>query len=137
MFYNGDSVIYSNEKRIKYLYEEKTQMINKNIKKDNICVFEVRIRLTEDTWCNFRLGRYDDFFISFRNFCVVNNIPIYLFKPIMIHIIISMNKIYSLFNYSLNQENQLYLSRIQKIYYSNQIFNKQKKNKKRRNNKSF
>ena len=137
MFYNGDSVIYSNEKRIKYLYEEKTQMINKNIKKDNICVFEVRIRLNEDTWCNFRLGRYDDFFISFRNFCVVNNIPIYLFKPIMIHIIISMNKIYSLFNYSLNQENQLYLSRIKKIYYSNQIFNKQKKNKKRRNNKSF
>lgn len=137
MFYNGDSVIYSNEKRIKYLYDEKTQMINRNIKKDNICVFEVRIRLTEATWCNFRLGRYDDFFISFRNFCVVNNIPIYLFKPIMIHIIISMNKIYSLFNYSLNQENQLYLSRIKKIYYSNQIFNKQKKNKKRRNNKSF
>lgn len=137
MFYNGDSFIYSNERRLKYLCTEKTQMIDKNIKKDNICILEVRIKLSEDTWCNFRLGRYDDFFISFRYFCVVNNIPIYLFKPIMIHIIISMNKIFSLFNYSINKENQLYLSSIKKIYYSNNMNNKQKKYKIRSNNKSF
>ena len=137
MFYNGDCVIYSNSNRNKSLYGV-VQPVMLPIRNSNICVFEVKIKVHEGKTICFQIKKYDNVFITFRNFCFCNNIPPYFYKPILIQIFLAMNRTFELFNSDVNRSNAMYLLYLKNTYYQN-LYSKAKKKmiKKCKHNKSF
>ena len=101
MFYNGDCVIYTNSNRNKSLYGV-VQPMMLPILNSNICVFEVKIKVNEGKTFCFQIKKYDNVFITFRNFCMYNNIPPYFYKPILIQIFLAMNRTFELFNIKMS-----------------------------------
>ena len=106
MFYNGDCVIYTNSNRNKSLYGV-VQPMMLPILNSNICVFKVKIKVNEGKTFCFQIKKYDNVFITFRNFCMYNNIPPYFYKPILIQIFLAMNRTFELFNSDVNKSNAM------------------------------
>ena len=139
MFYNGDCVIYTNSNRNKSLYGV-VQPMMLPILNSNICVFEVKIKVNEGKTFCFQIKKYDNVFITFRNFCMYNNIPPYFYKPILIQIFIAMNRTFELFNSDVNKSNAMYISYLKNKYYQKLYLDTKAKNKmikKCKYNKSF
>ena len=137
MFYNGDCVIYTNSNRNKSLYGV-VQPMMLPILNSNICVFKVKIKVNEGKTFCFQIKKYDNVFITFRNFCMYNNIPPYFYKPILIQIFLAMNRTFELFNSDVNRSNAMYLLYLKNTYYQN-LYTKAKMKmiKKCKHNKSF
>ena len=139
MFYNGDCVIYTNSNRNKSLYGV-VQPMMLPILNSNICVFEVKIKVNEGKTFCFQIKKYDNVFITFRNFCMYNNIPPYFYKPILIQIFLAMNRTFELFNSDVNKSNAMYISYLKNKYYQKLYLDTKSKNKmikKCKHNKSF
>ncbi len=139
MFYNGDCVIYTNSNRNKSLYGV-VQPMMLPILNSNICVFEVKIKVNEGKTFCFQIKKYDNVFITFRNFCMYNNIPPYFYKPILIQIFLAMNRTFELFNSDVNKSNAMYISYLKNKYYQKLYLDTKAKNKmikKCKHNKSF
>lgn len=139
MFYNGDCVIYTNSNRNKSLYGV-VQPMMLPILNSNICVFEVKIKVNEGKTFCFQIKKYDNVFITFRNFCMYNNIPPYFYKPILIQIFLAMNRTFELFNSDVNKSNAIYISYLKNKYYQKLYLDTKAKNKmikKCKHNKSF
>ena len=139
MFYNGDCVIYTNSNRNKSLYGV-VQPMMLPILNSNICVFEVKIKVNEGKTFCFQIKKYDNVFITFRNFCMYNNIPPYFYKPILIQIVLAMNRTFELFNSDVNKSNAMYISYLKNKYYQKLYLDTKAKNKmikKCKHNKSF
>ena len=139
MFYNGDCVIYTNSNRNKSLYGV-VQPMMLPILNSNICVFKVKIKVNEGKTFCFQIKKYDNVFITFRNFCMYNNIPPYFYKPILIQIFLAMNRTFELFNSDVNKSNAMYISYLKNKYYQKLYLDTKAKNKmikKCKYNKSF
>lgn len=139
MFYNGDCVIYTNSNRNKSLYGV-VQPMMLPILNSNICVFEVKIEVSGGKTFCFQIKKYDNVFITFRNFCMYNNIPPYFYKPILIQIFLAMNRTFELFNSDVNKSNAMYISYLKNKYYQKLYLDTKAKNKmikKCKHNKSF
>lgn len=139
MFYNGDCVIYTNSNRNKSLYGV-VQPMMLPILNSNICVFKVKIKVNEGKTFCFQIKKYDNVFITFRNFCMYNNIPPYFYKPILIQIFLAMNRTFELFNSDVNKSNAMYISYLKNKYYQKLYLDTKAKNKmikKCKHNKSF
>ena len=139
MFYNGDCVIYTNSNRNKSLYGV-VQPMMLPILNSNICVFKVKIKVNEGKTFCFQRKKYDNVFITFRNFCMYNNIPPYFYKPILIQIFLAMNRTFELFNSDVNKSNAMYISYLKNKYYQKLYLDTKAKNKmikKCKHNKSF
>ena len=139
MFYNGDCVFYTNSNRNKSLYGV-VQPMMLPILNSNICVFEVKIKVNEGKTFCFQIKKYDNVFITFRNFCMYNNIPPYFYKPILIQIFLAMNRTFELFNSDVNKSNAMYISYLKNKYYQKLYLDTKAKNKmikKCKHNKSF
>lgn len=128
MFYNGDCVIYTNSNRNKSLYGV-VQPMMLPILNSNICVFEVKIKVNEGKTFCFQIKKYDNVFITFRNFCMYNNIPPYFYKPILIQIFLAMNRTFELFNSDVNKSNAMYISYLKNKYYQKLYLDTKAKNK--------
>lgn len=139
MFYNGDCMFYSNGIRNKTFYGIAQPMMVP-IVPNNICVFKVKIKVNEQKTICFQIKKYDNVFITFRNFCMYNNIPPYFYKPILIQIFLAMNRTFELFNSDVNRSNAIYISDIKNQYYQKLYLDtkaKQRRVKQIRLNKSF
>ena len=139
MFYNGDYVIYTNSNPNKRLYGV-VQPMMLPILNSNICVFEVKIKVNEGKTFCFQIKKYDNVFITFRNFCMYNNIPPYFYKRILIQIFLVMNTTFELFNSDVNKSNAMYISYLKNKYYQKLYLDTKAKNKmikKCKHNKSF
>ena len=139
MFYNGDCVIYTNSNRNKSLYGV-VQPMMLPILNSNICVFEVKIKVNEGKTFCFQIKKYDNVFITFRNFCMYNNIPPYFYKPILSQSFLAMNRTFELFNSDVNKSNAMYISYLKNKYYQKLYLDTKAKNKmikKCKHNKSF
>ena len=87
------------------------------IEEQEIPIFQIKLKLSlNQDYTTFKLYRNDNLFIKFKIFCNENNIPIALYKPLIIQIISSMNKFHYLFNKEINLENFDYLLSIWKEY---------------------
>ena len=87
------------------------------IEEQEIPIFQVKLKLSlNQDYTTFKLFRNDNLFIKFKSFCNENNVPIALYKPLIIQIISSMNKFHYLFNKEINIENFDYLLSIWKDY---------------------
>ena len=128
MFYNGDCVIYTNSNRNKSLYGV-VQPMMLPILNSNICVFKVKIKVNEGKTFCFQIKKYDNVFITFRNFCMYNNIPPYFYKPILIQIFLAMNRTFELFNSDVNKSNAMYISYLKNKYYQKLYLDTKAKNK--------
>ena len=86
--------------------EEKTK--NENIiidpKKENTCILEISLKLTNDKMYNFKLNRFDDLFETVQIFCQINDLNAKLYIPIIINIMKALNSIYGIFNLKLTQK---------------------------------
>ena len=139
MFYNGDYVIYTNSNPNKRLYGV-VQPMMLPILNSNICVFEVKIKVNEGKTFCFQIKKYDNVFITFRNFCMYNNIPLHIYMPILIQIFLVMNTTFELFNSHVNTSNAMYISYLKNKYYQKLYLDTKAKNKmikKCKHNKSF
>ena len=88
---------------------------NSFIEEQEIPIFQVKLKLSlNQDYTTFKLFRNDNLFIKFKSFCNENNVPIALYKPLIIQIISSMNKFHYLFNKEINLENFDYLLSIWK-----------------------
>ena len=98
-FQNYYNILFSkNEEKIK----------NENIiidpKKENTCILEISLKLTNDKIYNFKLNRFDDLFETVQIFCQINKLNTKLYIPVLINIMKALNSIYGIFNLKLTQK---------------------------------
>lgn len=100
---------------------------------ENTEIFRVKIKTGPNETITFSLGRFDDLFISFKDFCIAHKISFYLYKPLLKYIIIGMNRTFFLYNCELREKNVKLLNHIKNEYLKRQeeeklIRNRQKFN---------
>lgn len=101
------------------LYQRKHSQ--KQIEEDviNTPIFILQLKLDQTNKPKtFIIKRNDDLFISFKQYCTLHKIKDSLFHPLLIQIIIGMNKLFNLFNSSLTIENQIYFNQIKEFYFN-------------------
>ena len=99
--------------------EEKNSIAVKNDiierKKENTCILEIIIKISENKVYRFILRRYDDLFQDVEIFCEINKIKTELIGPIIMYIFKALNTIYSIMNLPLNQNEIEFLQKIKNM----------------------
>ncbi|MCQ2818663.1 MAG: hypothetical protein MJ252_15460 [archaeon] len=103
---------------------------------DNTEIFRIKLKLNPYEYLTFSVGRFDNIYISFRDFCILHKIPLYLYKPLLRHIIIAMNKVFTVFNRELSQKDKITMDRIRSKYYQKNNHNSEELMKKNINSTS-
>lgn len=100
-----------------YQLKQKQKQIEEDVINTPIFILQLKLDQTNKPK-TFIIKRNDDLFISFKQYCTLHNIKDSLFHPLLIQIIIGMNKLYNLFNSNLTIENQIYFNQIKQFYFN-------------------
>ena len=79
---------------------------------ENTEILNVSVKISQNKKVVFKLRRFDDLFLTVKLFCEINQIEEKLMKPIIIKILCSLNSIYQIYNYQLDEQNMKRLRRI-------------------------
>ena len=79
---------------------------------ENTEILNVSVKISQNKKVIFKLRRFDDLFLTVKLFCEINQIEEKLMKPIIIKILCSLNSIYQIYNYQLDEQNMQRLRRI-------------------------
>ena len=107
--------------------KENNEFKKENLVKNNTEIFKVQLKLSQYEYLTFTIGRFDNIYLKFSEFCITHKIPFYLYKPLLRHIIIAMNQVFELYNLQLNDENQTLINKIRDIY--NEMYGKSQEKK--------
>ena len=96
-------------------YNTVNQDLNKilvNPMTENTEILNVSVKISKNKKAIFKLRRFDDLFLTVKLFCEINQIEEKLMKPIIIYILCSLNSIYQIYNYKLDEKS---IQRLQRI----------------------
>ncbi len=118
---------FKNEKKLNKL-EEKEEKVEKGPNKyfENTEILHVKVKISKNKYCDFKLKRYDDAFLTIQYFCEINNLDEKLIKPLIFKSLCAINTIYIIMNCDLDDENLDTLREI-KNKSNKKIFNKNNK----------
>ena len=96
-------------------YNTVNQDLNKlavNPMPENTEILNVSVKIAKNKKAVFKLRRFDDLFLTVKLFCEINQIEEKLMKPIIIKTLCSLNSIYQIYNYHLDNQSIQKLRRI-------------------------
>ena len=96
-------------------YNTVNQELNKSLVNpiaENTEILNVSVKISNNKKVVFKLRRFDDLFLTVKLFCEINHIEEKLMKPIIIKILCSLNSIYQIYNFKLDEKN---IQRLQRI----------------------
>ncbi len=96
-------------------YNAVNQDMNKlavNPMTENTEILNVSVKISKNKKAVFKLRRFDDLFLTVKLFCEINQIEEKLMKPIIIKTLCSLNSIYQIYNFHLDEKSIQRLRRI-------------------------
>ena len=79
---------------------------------ENTEILNVSVKISKNKRAVFKLRRFDDLFLTVKLFCEINQIDEKLMKPIIIKTLCSLNSIFQIYNFHLDEKNMERLRRI-------------------------
>ena len=113
---NLNSLLFSKNEEASNLNSQKSSIIDP--KKENTCILEINLKLSNNKIHNFKLNRFDDLFETVQIFCQINRLNSNLYIPIIINIMKALNSIYGIFNLKLNEKELNELQFLKYFYFN-------------------
>jgi hypothetical protein len=83
---------------------------------ENYEILTVTIKVAEDSYKTINLHKFDDYYITAKDFCEKNHLPSGLIKPLAVKLSLAISSINQVFNMKLSNEDVVYLNRIQNFW---------------------
>ena len=113
---NLNNLLFSKNEEASNLNSQKNN--TNDPKKENTCILEINLKLSNNKIHNFKLNRFDDLFETVQIFCQINRLNSNLYIPIIINIMKALNSIYGIFNLKLNEKELNELQFLKYFYFN-------------------